>query len=1736
MSVPADLASRFQMVDVLREDARACVLCVQEESGEVSTLKIVRGAGSVESDSLATEFALFQGMQHPHLTRILEFGHSAEGVWLRREFVAGSTLAEAGWKLGAAERRRVLRDLLLALGHLHGLGILHLDIKPENVILRKTDKGHRGVLTDFGFASLGEAGGPGEAGGGDLGPARGTPPFIAPEVLLSLPRDGRADLFSLGVTWLVSGPKRVVIDPYVLYPRFPGAPFVDVMDLDLEALDPSYAGFLARVLENAPHDRPSSAAEALLLLDAPTLPSRRRPTRLAADSTEDEGEGALQDDPRDYALVLRPQPTFIRSSEFSTVEDLVLSRGDDPVILASVSCRSDGAHLAARASFLAAQSRVSITEINGEDTVVPTRATIVGASGTSAADRVYSRASAWIERARGEGVLLAHLDLLDAETIDVVIAITRRLQAGGGSATRLLLIATRAVSDRALPPDLIRASAVLRFGGLDVAGLRDHLLALEGAATDSVASERLAALASALIEKVGVDPEAVEWVLARELDAGRVALQNGRLDFAGVDPNHLVTPPSLTDELAALTPAERRVLAAIELSSGRLDRRVSGQSFDADTLSALASLVATRRVDLGASSVARCPRRSLSRGAFDQLPVSERRDLARRLLRAIPPGESAAHDRADLQRARLLALAGDADRAVQCLGDALGELRASPGESLTEPLRDVSNACEHDRDAHWRCLQHLARAHLLAGEVAVTISTYDQILEFGTLSATDRCTILCRSGSAHLLAGDGKNALAQFEQARRLMGRPAVSVSDELKFELDRGVAFARFKKGDPEGALRSLEGVLRGAREGDRNAPALKAIAGSFALRAGKVGRARELLDAALEEARGIADDELIAIVQTNRSTLLQREGRFDLAIQALLEALGTRSALGHRFEEALILNNLGIARREAGELKGAADALAESNRLRVLMGDVAGQASARANLALVEHLRGDLARAAENLDWAVKAFLGLGATVERTLASSWQAGVFLDAGMLAEAAEVLAGLKTPDAPRATGQLALAQAQLALEGGHLEAAVRAASKAARSFESANDRAGIARARLLLARAMSAGGDFGAADRALRDAKDHAPPRLIPEVLLEEGRALAARGIAEEALPALFRARDESRRLGLLITRIRAISELVKLVRSEPSGAGQGSVLAGELAPAVRGMTWPSATDAPVLLEERVEKAFGKEVAGCLSMNDNAAEQRERPTGRVMTEGIPEEVFRTFVAINRSVLNEDDLDRLLSRVLEHAVVLSGARRGFIVLLQEGRVVLEARSGELDPASEEISRTIVLDSIRQRRPLVTANARVDERLSGRRSIESLDLRSVLCVPFDAGKGIEGAIYVDNPIREGVFSARSVELLDALAGQAAIAIGNLERMREIGRLNDRLKERVMESERELHLARRELEQTGGSVANTTIVAVAENMKAVVRLAERVAKSELPVVVLGESGAGKEVLARFVHRNSPRSDGPFVAENCSAVPETLLESEFFGHVKGAFTGADHDREGLFQEADGGTLFLDEIGDMPASLQVKLLRVLQERAVRPVGSSSIRPVDIRLVCATHRDLEAMVREGAFREDLYYRIRGAVLKLPPLRDRRDDVPALADRFLARLNEKHGTQKTIPAALRRRLMQHSWPGNVRELESEVTRLYHLSEGDILDVESVDLNHAGHSGPASGDSSVTMVKPIGEIERDAILLALQETGGNREEAARRLQISRAAFYVKIKKYGLAEEAPPSRRRRSDPKED
>ncbi len=332
------------------------------------------------------------------------------------------------------------------------------------------------------------------------------------------------------------------------------------------------------------------------------------------------------------------------------------------------------------------------------------------------------------------------------------------------------------------------------------------------------------------------------------------------------------------------------------------------------------------------------------------------------------------------------------------------------------------------------------------------------------------------------------------------------------------------------------------------------------------------------------------------------------------------------------------------------------------------------------------------------------------------------------------------------------------------------------------------------------------------------------------------------------------------------------------------------------------------------------------------------------------------------------------------------------------------------------------------------------------------------------------------------------------------------------------RAVELQQENQLLREQLRTRPGFGG---LIGVSERMQRVYKIIQKVSLHEYPVLILGESGTGKELVARSVHFSGARKERPFAPVDCSSLVPTLIESELFGHVKGAFTGAQHGKQGLLEAAQGGTLFLDEIGDMPVDLQSKLLRALQEREVKPVGSTERRRIDVRIIAATNRDLDSAIKAGTFRQDLYFRLNVVQIKLPPLRERKSDIPLLVTSFLEKFSGTQDSTRTISEEAMRQLIAYDWPGNVRELENAIERAVALSSGPILHVADLPTNLQYPTTERAPDKHELL--PLEELERRAILRTLLETAGDKLAAARILGIGKTTLYRKLKQYHLEAES-------------
>ena len=482
------------------------------------------------------------------------------------------------------------------------------------------------------------------------------------------------------------------------------------------------------------------------------------------------------------------------------------------------------------------------------------------------------------------------------------------------------------------------------------------------------------------------------------------------------------------------------------------------------------------------------------------------------------------------------------------------------------------------------------------------------------------------------------------------------------------------------------------------------------------------------------------------------------------------------------------------------------------------------------------------------------------------------------------------------------------------------------------------------------------------------------------------------------------------------------------------------------------------------------------------------------------ELNETLEAVAKAVFD------LLPRATHTSILLNEAHD------EERFVPMLARAREGSDGGDPImmSRAVLKRVLKDRTAVLAANAVAE--LGGSESIMGAQIRSTIGVPLWSGEKILGVIECDNRASSGIFTEKDLDLLLVLGGQAALAIDN-------ARLFNELKV----AEEKLRGENRYLKTRQQGVRFDNIIGDSPPMKEIFAQLEKVIDTRATVCINGETGTGKELIASAIHHQGKRREKMFVAQNCAALPENLLESELFGHKKGAFTGADHDKKGLFEIADGGTLFLDEIAEMSLTLQAKLLRVLQEGEVRPVGASKSRHVDVRIICATNKSLQKEVEGGRFREDLFYRLMVFPITLPPLRERREDIPLLAQHFLQRYTAemRKAVAGTSQEALNQ-LCSYHWPGNIRELENEIQRL-------VIQVDDQGIIEPQHLSPhiRKVEGMVDRIAPrkgtlkemMESVERWILTEALKEHGNNKTQTAASLGITREGLHKKLSKYGI-----------------
>jgi len=1130
------------------------------------------------------------------------------------------------------------------------------------------------------------------------------------------------------------------------------------------------------------------------------------------------------------------------------------------------------------------------------------------------------------------------------------------------------------------------------------------------------------------------------------------------------------------------TTAELELLGALEICGGRAEPDELARLVGATPEQIATSLTARSEAgDLrwtrdarGKSQVLRV--RPMSEGALDALGVSRLRALHER--RAAVLAEEGG-DPLDLALALYAARSGT-DELVDVL-ERLQELKDAwrPERALdvSEELARLSLrfAPEHHARARaevcaaWAYLGQLDRAELELAELEASPD-----VEPTTLAVIER--------TRGVLANHRRDFAEAAERFRR-----AREIDPEDGGEsLFRQLVLAWERRGEED-----FDRLVQEIREeGSRVCAAFrwnaKALRGLHHSRRGNTREGLALLEDQLSEAIEREDHAREAKARLNVATVLRRRGETERAVAHLRRAVCLLEESNDLPGLAQTIAMLGGTLRVEGQLHEAGLHLRRSAELRERLGDESGAAAARGMLGLVLADRGLLRPALDEL-------LPAGSTLRRGGRSA--DALVLEARARELEARCSSARARPDRsedPAPDPRVLVSFARVAA----LEARQEDAGGFAARGEELAHRLGLqaSRAEASFVRGALAGGFVGepepaatprvAAEWLAWTRVEQPASELDPGIVLEEATELGNQGFL-----------DLAARLALRV-----------LCATEDAGEQELAFqLARDwLAQVERGLTEAESSRARLSL---------------LGLPDPRPRDIEAYLRAHEEGGVLDMDIISLLDINHRLVEQEDLPSLLGEIVESALAVTHAERGFLVLEQDGEVSFDtarhSRRGAISDPELEVSTSVLRQVFETGETLRLSNAGDEPLLAGAPSVENLELRSILVAPFHVDRDVRGAIYVDHRLKAGAFSPRAERLLELLASQAALAIRQVRRLVEIRGLNGELNRRVRDRERQLSRAHQALEEAGASISPVQLVGTSPAMRGVCAVIERVASSSLPVLVCGASGTGKELAARALHQQSTRTEGPFVTENCAALPASLIESELFGYEKGAFTGAERSRQGIFERADGGTLFLDEIGELPIDLQAKLLRVLETRQLRRVGGSETLQTDFRLIAATNRDLQQEVAEGRFRADLMYRLDTLRVEMPTLAERIEDVPELVEHFLSLEHSEGGPSRKASRGVLTALSRRDWPGNVRELANEVRRLCVLSEGDLEDPDLIRPAAARDGSPEIFSSGVVL--SFAELERRAILHALEVCGDDKRRAAELLGISRAKLYQRLKSW-------------------
>jgi len=983
------------------------------------------------------------------------------------------------------------------------------------------------------------------------------------------------------------------------------------------------------------------------------------------------------------------------------------------------------------------------------------------------------------------------------------------------------------------------------------------------------------------------------------------------------------------------------------------------------------------------------------------------------------------------------------------------------------------------------------------------------------------------AADAKIRVAEIATALGDYDEAIAAATEAARSRTKPRKRRAQRVLARAHQKRGDLELASEILAALLQTA-DGDSGE-----LRGSYSRLLISRGRYEDAIAAA-----GVIDEDDHSTLSTGDALRVESVG----LAQLYLGDITTADRLFAHFEQRAQLSAersvlgralglRGMVAQMTGRIAAAARLYERAEEQATTASDIHAAAVYALNRATAQSAQGRHGDAIAALARAEQSLRRLGNVAELAAVRFNRGLALLALGELPAARraahQAFTLAETEDAPQMQIYARLLEGDIDVREGDLAGAEAKYRMAVASAEQTSGGRDLLMAQLNLAKALAAQGDRSArAVLGQADEGDHGADDM-DRIAIARGRVALA--LSDELkTDELDAAREHTRQAGSIDLAWRA-----DLVAARIARASNDNDRAKDACRAARELVDTIIAHTPEARRPGLATDPDLMALAALEMELDLSVKRDVPLSPPV--GDSQGYLRRLLSLSRRLNSELRLMPLLDEVIDAVIELTSAERGFLLLYQGSAdlEVLVARNFDQSSLSGDevrVSRSIAEKAARTGEVVLTVDAAFDDRFDAADSVAALRLRSVLAVPLRQKGRIVGTIYVDHRFRRGAFDDEAVELVRELADIAAVAIENARlveenqrRQESITELNRRLEQEMTAKEAELATVKARLAadpQQGLRHAYDAIIGRSQPMVDMLTELDRATDTNLPVVICGESGTGKELVARALHQNGPRRNKPFVAVNCGAVAEELLESELFGHVRGAFTSADRDRHGLFEVADGGTLFLDEVADTSLAMQAKLLRVLQEGEIRRVGDHQVRRVNVRIVAATNRGLPELVAAGVFREDLFYRLNVLPLALPPLRQRVEDIPTLTQHILNKLSGD-GPAPTMTRAAIARLSAYAWPGNVRELENELARATALG-GDPLDVDALSP-HIATLAPVTRPSASgeLKIKPqVETLERGLVEEALRRTNNNQTAAAKLLGLSRYGLQKKLKRYGIA----------------